>query len=82
MRQSRLRNCGVQQLPDVGRLDKHSQQATTDEQNCDGNVLQVLGAKLGVANTGVAEMLQEDVGRTIEEDQSTLNKFGRGPPSL
>lgn len=53
--------------------------AATDKQNCDGDVLHVLSSP-GTSPT--PEMLKEDVGGAIEEDEEALDKLGRGPPLL
>lgn len=57
--------------------DRRTYQAPSNEQNCDGDVLHVLG---GPVTTPTTEVLHEDIGSAIEEDQEALDKLsGRAP---
>jgi len=54
-------------------------QTAADEEHRDGKVFQVGGAPI---TAPAAEVLEEDVGRAIEEDQGALDELGRGTPFL
>ena len=54
-------------------------QTTSNEENGDGDVLQILRTEF---LAGIAKMFEEDVGRSISEDESTLNEFRSGSPFL
>jgi hypothetical protein len=54
-------------------------QTAADEEDGDGDVLEVLGAPFAA---GVAKMLEENVGGTVEEDEGALDKLGGGAPFL
>lgn len=57
--------------------DRGTYQASSNEQNCDGDVLHVLG---GPVSSPTAEVLHEDIGSAIEEDQEALDELsGRAP---
>jgi hypothetical protein len=60
-------------------MRRRAYQTAADEQNGDGDMLQVLGAPFA---TRAAEMLEEDVGRAVEEDEGALDKLGRRTPFL
>lgn len=53
--------------------------AAADEEDGDGDVLEVLGT---VFSSPVTEMLEEDVGRAVEKDEEALNELGRRAPFL
>lgn len=63
----------VQQVPDVLGLDQHAAEAAAEEQDGDGEVLQVVCVPLAVV---VAQVLQEDVGGAVEEDEEALGELG------
>lgn len=54
-------------------------QTTTDKKHCDGNVFEIFKAPFSAP---VAQMFEEDVGRTVDEDESTLDEFGGWYPSF
>ena len=51
-----------------------SYQAASNEQHRDRNVLQVTGLPIAIF---VAKVLEKDVARTVQEDQSAFDKLGR-----
>lgn len=54
-------------------------QTATDEEDGDGNMLQI---RCRVCLACAAKMLEEDVGRTVEEDEEALDELGRRTPLL
>ena len=51
----------------------------TNEEDGDGNVFEILSSPFPAP---VSEVLQEDVGRPVEENEETLNELGRRAPFL
>lgn len=56
---------------------ENTYQTTAEEQDGEGKVLKVLGTPLAAP---AAEMLEEDVGGAVEEDEAALDELGRRTP--
>lgn len=54
-------------------------QPAANEEDCDGDVLHIPGLPFA---SPTAEVLEEDVSRAVEKDQSTFDEFSRRPPFL
>lgn len=57
----------------------NTHQTTSDEQHGNGNVLEVFETPI---TAPLAQMLQKDVGRSVEENEKTLDKFRRRSPTF
>ena len=62
-----------------GERQEEPYKTATDEENGDGDMLQV---RRSVRLASAAEMLKEDVGRAVEENEEALDKLGGRTPLL
>lgn len=61
---------GVQELADPGGFEQHARESAAEEHDGDGDVLEILRRPVRVA-----EMLEESVGRAVEEDHKGLGEL-------